>query len=166
MEQCKLCLTGHYHRAQTRTYSGKNLMYTGSAFQLNWGESGNDNFVYILDTETLEVIKFYNRISPRFEYIRNTSDFNKIEGNFVAVQIKDNKAGAELVLRVESLSPLGIKTQIQEEENFTLTTDVKEFKVVDIELVINEFVSNLENFSEEQKAEILNLSVQLYKKYT
>ena len=56
--------TGHYHLPQVRHYSGKPFCYTGSAFSLDWNDIDNTKYVYILDTDTLEVKKIENLISP------------------------------------------------------------------------------------------------------
>lgn len=165
MERCNVAFSGHFHTPQERLYDGKPFRFLGSPYQLNFGESGNNNVVYILDTETLEIEKIKNTISPRFEYIRSDQDFDKIKGNFVAVQIPNSDEGEKLLHQIESYSPLNIKTLIQEKDNNVLTNDVEEFKVVDIEQVIVEFVKNMPDFDDIQKAEILKLSTNLYKKF-
>jgi DNA repair exonuclease SbcCD nuclease subunit len=165
MNKTKLCLSGHFHTNQTRMYNGNKFIYLGSAFQLSFGESGNSNYVHIIDTETLDVEKILNDVSPRFEYISSESDFDKIKGNFVNIQINDGKEGDEFLKKVESECPINLKFQLKQEQKYNLTEDVKEFKIVDIPLTMESYIDALDNFSDEHKLMIKNLIVDLYNKH-
>jgi DNA repair exonuclease SbcCD nuclease subunit len=113
MKKCDLAFSGHYHKPQERRYDGKLFRYLGSTFQMNWGEQGEDKFIYFLDTKTLEVEKVKNDISPRFEYIRNRSDFSKVDGNFISVEIENPEDFNITVNQYKNLKALDVRTVLK-----------------------------------------------------
>lgn len=159
MKKYKVCFTGHFHKPQVRKYDGHLLIYTGSCFQLNWGESGEERFFYVLDTETNNIKKHKNEISPRFEYIRSPEDYDKIKNNFISIQVKEDDNG-ELLASLEGYKPLHVKTQLIEKEAVTVKEEVQEFKLINTSDLIVETVETMENTTEEErKAVIENLEL-------
>jgi len=110
MAKCQCAFSGHYHKPQIRLYDNKPFRYLGSPYQLNWGESGEDKFVYILDTQTFKVEKIHNDKSPRFEYINDDSDLHKIENNFICIELENSDDFNNTILKYENLKALSIKT--------------------------------------------------------
>lgn len=152
MQKCKLLMTGHYHKPQTRVYNKKPLIYTGSAFQLDWGESGEDKFAYILDFKTLEVTPVKNDKSPRFEYIRNEKDYQKIENNFVKVELERPEDFDKIVTKMKSLKALDVFTLSKPLKKSKETVEsIQEFKGISVFDTIDEYVSMLEVSAEDKK---------------
>jgi len=161
MERCELLMTGHYHKPQTRFYSKKPLIYTGSCFQLNWGESGEDKFAYILDTETLKYEAVENKISPRFEYIKSKKDYGKIANNFVAIEsIVDEHDN--IIAEMMANNALDIKTINRPSKKVINDDTVKDFKGIDVCDVIDEYVSLVEDLTEEDKKYLAERGKRLY----
>lgn len=154
MENFDLLLTGHFHKPQERQYSKKRFIYTGSAFQLNWGESGEKKFVYLVNPETLEIEKIENTISPRFEYINSEQDYHKIPNNFIAINIPNKNDADTLIAQLQALNPLDIKTQYTELDITETNNNIEEFKIVNIPEVVDEFTTNMINLTEEQQKEV------------
>jgi DNA repair exonuclease SbcCD nuclease subunit len=110
MNKCECAFSGHYHKPQIRLYDKKPFRYLGSPYQLNWGESGEDKFAYILDVQSLKVEKIHNDKSPRFEYINEDSDPVKVENNFICIELDESKDFSSIILKYENLKALSIKT--------------------------------------------------------
>lgn len=136
----KAVFSGHYHIFQQRIYDSKPLIYAGSAFSLSFNDAGSNKFVHILDTDTLEVEKIENTISPKFKYVRSESDINGIKGDFVSIVGSD----PELVEKVNQQAPLFVRMELVDEfKNVSTTEEVKEFKIIDVPAAIHDFSSNL-----------------------
>jgi len=165
MSRCSLLMSGHYHKPQVRFYDKKPLVYTGSAYQLNWGESGEDKYAYILDTETLQYRLLENKISPRFQYIRKPEDYDKVENNFVSIEVENVEDVPNAVAKLSALKALDIKTtqkpleykrEISLENGDVVTFEENASSVLEC---IEEYASLLENITDEEKkivAEKLN----------
>lgn len=155
MQKYKVCFTGHFHKPQVRKYDNKLLLYTGSCFQLNWGESGEERYFYVLDTDTNNIKKFKNTISPRFEYIRSEDDYDKIKNNFISIQVRES-GEEELLASLETYKPIDIKTQlIEEHEEVKIKEDIQVFKLIDTNDLIKETVDSMENVTDEEKAAVI-----------
>lgn len=167
MNKCQLLMSGHYHKPQVRFYDKKPLIYTGSAYQLNWGESGEDKYSYILNTETLEYRPVENKISPRFEYIKNEKDLEKVKNNFVSIEIENVEEVAEVVAKHKALGAIDIKTsykQIEYKREIPLENDdIATFETPSsVNECIDEYVELLENLTDEEKKTVADKLNQLY----
>lgn len=167
MNKCQLLMSGHYHKPQVRFYDKKPLIYTGSAYQLNWGESGEDKYSYILNTETLEYRPVENKISPRFEYIKNEKDLEKVKNNFVSIEIENVEEVAEVVAKHKALGAIDIKTsykQIEYKREIPLENgDVATFETPSsVNECIDEYVELLDNLTDEEKKTVADKLNQLY----
>jgi DNA repair exonuclease SbcCD nuclease subunit len=155
MKKCDAAFSGHYHKPQERQYDSKLFRYLGSTFQMNWGEQGEDKFIYFLDTKTLEVEKVKNIISPRFEYIRNVSDYKKVNGNFVSVEIENPEDFNLTVNQYKNLNALDVKTVIKPLKKVSMTSEtVAEDDVIadnPIHEAIEEYFDKLPDISEDLK---------------
>lgn len=167
MNKCELLMSGHYHKPQVRFYNKKPLVYTGSAYQLNWGESGEDKFAYILNTETLEYRPVQNKISPRFEYIRSEKDLEKVKNNFVSIEVENVEEIVGVVAKHKALGAIDIKTShkpIQYKREIVLENGVVESYdgSSSVTECIDEYVTLLENITDEEKKIVADRLNQLY----
>lgn len=164
MEKCQILMSGHYHKPQTRIYNKKPLIYTGSAFQLDWGESGDDKFVYILDTNKLQITPVKNDCSPRFEYIRSENDYSKIPNNFVKVQLERPEDFNTVFSKMKSMNALDVFTESKPLQKSKETVEsVKEFKGISVFDTVDEYAELLE-ISDEDKKYFAKKSKELYAK--
>lgn len=143
MKKCELLMSGHYHKPQIRLYDKKPLVYAGSTFQLNWGESGEDKYAYIIDTDTLEMKTLKNTVSPRFEYIHSQSDFDKVENNFVSVEIDKPEEFEKVVSKLKKMNAIDVRTTSKPIKKTADNAAVMDFKGVSVVDAIEEYCSSL-----------------------
>jgi DNA repair exonuclease SbcCD nuclease subunit len=157
MRKCKILMSGHYHKPQVRIYDKKPLVYTGSVYQLNWGESGEDKFIYILNTKTLSYKPIKNEVSPRFEFIRSEQDFDKAPNNFVSVDVDKVEDVVSTVAKFKSLNARDVRTTLKSPVNkkTVLAEDGTETVEIDsnssVDECIDEYIILLENITEEER---------------
>lgn len=169
MSKCKLLMSGHYHKPQVRLYNGKPLVYTGSAYQLNWGESGESKYAYILNTETLEYKPVENKISPRFEYINDEKDFEKAKNNFVSVEVQNVEDVTGIVSKFKALNAIDVKTiykpvSYKNEDSFEKEIDNLSEQTTTISDCIKEYVDLLENVNDCEKDILIKRLDEMYSK--
>lgn len=166
MNRCSLLMSGHYHKPQTRLYNAKPLVYTGSAYQLNWGESGEIKRVCILNTRTLKYEEVENTVSPKFEYIKSSNDYHKAANNFVSVEIDNPEEFNSIVTKLKSLNAVDVRTTIKKikKDGSVFDADVEQFKGVSISDAIDEYVSLLENLDDTDKQIVSSKIKKLYNK--
>lgn len=155
--------TGHYHLPQVRTYDKKPLCYVGSAFALDWNDQDNKKYVYILDTETLEVQKIHNNASPIFVHIYNESQLELVPDNFVSINYVIGEEGERWKRIIENLHPLEIKTYRIQEKVKQLETEIAQFKVIDIREALGSWpIDNLSNVPEHLKIKVAEKAKLMY----
>lgn len=167
MNKCELLMSGHYHKPQVRFYNKKPLVYTGSAYQLSWGESGEDKYAYILNTKTLEYKPVENKISPRFEYIRSEKDLEKAKNNFVSIEVENVEEITGVITKHKALGAIDVKTShkpLQYKKEIVSESGVVEVYDGSSSVVecIEDYVALLENITDEERKIISDKLNQLY----
>ncbi len=163
MNKCEIAFSGHYHTAQQRTYNNKTFYYLGSPMQLNYGESGNENYVHLLNTDTLEVEKIINDVSPRFHYINNENDLSLVKGNYVSISYTIGEQGEAWKRLVQSYEPLELKINAIREKVQQTDKVIENFQVIDIGETIKVWpVKNLNNLTEELKKRVATKAHNMY----
>jgi DNA repair exonuclease SbcCD nuclease subunit len=161
----KMVFSGHYHRPQVKLYDKKPFYYSGSAYSLDWNDVDNSKYLYILDTDTHKVQLIENNVSPRFIHIRQDSDLNLVENNFVAIRYNHSDDGSEWKTKIQNLKPLGIKTELINEKvkQKKDESEIDEFKVVKIEDMIDPWVtSSIANLDDEELKKVAKLAKEKY----
>jgi len=162
MSKCDLLMTGHYHKPQIRLYNKKPLIYAGSCYQLNWGESGEDKFAYILNTETLRIEKIENTVSPKFVHIKSEKDYSKIENNFVSIETTIENA-KDVIQNMLVNKALGVKTIDKAiKHDVSELNELKEFKGVRFDELVDEYLSVITDLTQEEKLIVAQLSNSFY----
>ena len=166
-EKADLLIFGHYHGYQERRYGNSRLIYTGSCFQHNYGESDNIPYLFFLDTETLELEKVENTISPRFYYIKDEKDLDKVKNNFVSVEVETWED--DIIDKINANNPLEVRKQLIEKSvteisEYTPIVEESDNKLIDIPLAIEQFVGLMENLTEEEKVIVTKDMKELYSK--
>jgi DNA repair exonuclease SbcCD nuclease subunit len=121
MKISKNVISGHYHIPQQKTYkaSGGKFTYLGSPYQHNFGYVDIDHYIWFMDTNTGELEKVLNTISPVHKYITdvkgyreniNDKDFFKVRVNRDSLSFEEQKEFSEIT------SPT---VDIYFEDNFT-----------------------------------------------
>ncbi len=160
LKKSALIFSGHFHKPQKQDYRSGTLVYMGSPFQHNWGEAGEDKFIYELDFETLKYTPILNTISPKHIEIKTKSDINLVDGNIIrVVAAKDD----DILTLLSKKSPISSDIIIEDKILKLATKTIKDFKGVDIMDGFTEVVDTLE-VSKEIKTKILDRCKDLYQK--
>lgn len=156
MEKCKMLFSGHYHKPQMRFYDKKPLIYSGSAYQLNWGESGERKYVYILDSQSLQFEMIENTASPKFVKIKDASQTDEIKDNFVSIEIDKVEDLPKIETQLKNAKCLDFITVLKKQQSVkTEQTNSDEladsFEGCDVYECIDEYVSTLLISDEDKK---------------
>jgi DNA repair exonuclease SbcCD nuclease subunit len=153
----KLTFSGHFHLRDERHYKSSSIIYVGSPYQLNWGESGNRVGYYIIDIGNMSYEFIENMCSPRHIKI-TSSDISSdgkcnINGNIIKVDMADDMTEDEIesIKRVVySETPLEVKWDMPK---IDYNVDISQTSGVDILETMNNFVDELklDDFSTEVK---------------
>lgn len=151
-----LIFTGHFHERQEREYKNGKIIYVGSVFEQNWGETDTDKGVYILDIVTGEYRFIKNTISPIHikisleKLLSNKEVFLKykdlIPNNFVKLMIDkkiDYTMLEKIINKLSLLQPLDFKTEfviidsVEGQQNFECAS-------IDIKEIFQEYLNGFE----------------------
>lgn len=159
LDKSPLIVSGHFHRTEERNYKNGKILYVGSPYEQNWGESGDPKGIYILDIEDNKLEFVTNTKSPKHIKIRlsellavgKISDNIKEEfkGNIVNFVIDteiDQKIIDSIVSKLYALNPLTIKTENLLLAPKIISTDEEiVFEGIDIKNDIIKFISEAES---------------------
>lgn len=164
--KAKLTFSGHFHLRDERQYLNSKIIYIGSPYQLNWGESTNVPGYYVVDVDA-ESYEFHeNTISPKHIKLDvDDLDVESMSGNIVSVDIDPTMDDVEIEgfkSKIYAGNPLEVKfNTIRNIHN--VDSDVECESNVDILEVMTGFVDDmkLENHSNAVKDKLK----ELYGKY-
>jgi DNA repair exonuclease SbcCD nuclease subunit len=74
---------GHYHYGQKVS---DNVEYIGSPMQLSFGEAGQNKYIAIYDTDTLETKYIENEISPKFHIVEDGNIPSEVTGSYIQMR--------------------------------------------------------------------------------
>lgn len=139
-EDIPLILSGHFHKYQDQSRKGQRIVYLGSPYQHNWGEL-DEKYVHILDFSNMKLKKIKNTISPKHVKISKLDDLKKLDSQqFVKIILNDEEK-EELEEKVLLKSPLELT--IERNFNKKVEATIKEFKNVDLNKNIDEFIESM-----------------------
>lgn len=162
-----LTFSGHFHLRDERTYKKSKIIYVGSPYQLNWGESSNIPGYYTIDMGSLEYEFHENLMSP--VHIKMSGDDLKlkyINSNIVAVDIDTTLDDIEIERiksKVYSENPLEVKFTILREVS-TAPSGMEYSSNIDIGIIMGEFVDGLE--LEDYSLDVKGKLKDMYSKHT
>lgn len=174
LKKSSLILTGHFHNTEDRQYKNGRVIYVGSPYQQNWGESNEPKGFYILDIQNSAIDFIPNDFSPRHIKIKLseliavgkiTDNLKKeFEGNIVNFIIDkeiDQDKVDKLLSKLYSLKPLSIKSEnILFKTNIISSEEEISFEGIDIKHDIIQYINELEEV--ENKAELINYLTEVY----
>jgi len=171
-----LIISGHFHLYEHRNYEYGTIVYLGSPFELNWGEAGDKKGYSILDLQTSQMEFCENTSSPKHKHVRLseliangtiTDDIKQLfHGNFINFVIDkpiDSNKLDDLVNRLNFLKPLNIKIDFELEDKTLIDDTNIQLTGIDITTSLEEFINKL---NIENKQEVLNFTLDLYKKFS
>jgi len=175
IEKAPLIMTGHFHFRDERNFQNGTILYTGSPYELDWSDSGTTKGIHTLDLKTLKYNFIPNHISPKHIKFRLSEVLNtqtemletlkqQTPGNFINFVI-DKEVSSDkidvLIHKLTALQPLYVRTEFFDETKYNIDDLNYEFTGVDIPSAISEFINMIDI---KDKQEVLNLTLELYKK--
>jgi DNA repair exonuclease SbcCD nuclease subunit len=174
LEKSPLVFSGHFHKKDDRKYNKGRIVYVGSPFQQNYGDSGDDRGIYTFNIETEELNFIENTISPKHikiflsklrdktqdgDYLKNNVPDNMVS-LIIDEEITNNKIDL-LTANIQKFNPktfkLDYKSVVEEKlEN----SDIIDYNLLDMEKNIEDFVNSIDI---EHKSDIIDYLNNLYK---
>lgn len=176
LDKTKFAMSGHFHIRNEKFFDRGKIVYVGNPFQMDFGDSGNDKGIYILNLDNFWFDFIENPVSPKCNRI-NLSDFTtkgdidsqdeaKIHNQIVRLRIDKNITQEDLTYLTQyiyNLKPLAFSIDYDYSFNRLLTEDNQKTQIfgVDIPHAIEEFINLLEI---DNKTEIIEYTIGLYNK--
>lgn len=175
-KKAPLIISGHFHKKDDRKYDKGRIVYLGSPFQHNFGDTGDARGIYVLDLENNELEFIENTISPKHIKVstkellkdENNANLEHLQKNIVSL-IVDTEIGQEdltlLTSKLHKVSPLSIRTDyLTDNENISVDDDTKDFDSGNLLKDIEEFVNSLDIENKKEVIEYLTESYNLLSK--
>jgi DNA repair exonuclease SbcCD nuclease subunit len=177
LNKAPLVFSGHFHKKDDRKYSKGRIVYVGSPFEHNFGDSGDERGAYTFNIETEELIFIKNDISPKHIKLDLTKLKNKtqdsvflhknVPNNLISLTIDDEISNEKIDILSASIQKLNPKSfRIDYKSNIEKTvenTEKIDYNLIDMEKNIEEFVTAIDV---EHKASVIEYLTNVYKDLT
>jgi DNA repair exonuclease SbcCD nuclease subunit len=169
-------ISGHFHKRDHRKFEKGEILYLGSPYQHNFGDTDDDRGIYIFDLKE-NTFKFVeNTVSPKHiklsmkSFIENPDqlflDSDKMDdltrNNIVSVII-DTKVDQEKILslqtKIASMGPMSIRLDYQEPDEKLSPDGTDDYQGDDLLKNIEDYINNLDI---EHKKEVVDYVKELY----
>lgn len=171
LSRAPLVISGHFHTRQEREYSNGKIVYLGSPFHMDFGDSGSRGFT-ILNIENNEMEFIENNISPvhikvSLSDVKNENiKLNKklVHNNFIKIIVDTNyepEEVEELIKNVNTSSPNNLTIDYKYNTAVQKVVSDVDFASVDVADAIKEFINKLDI---ENKKSIIDYTLELYQK--
>ena len=170
-------ISGHFHKRDHRKFDKGEILYLGSPYQHNFGDTNDDRGIYIFNIEENTFQFIENDISPKhIKYsvkalLENpdqlTLESDKVDSltrnNIISV-IVDTKIDHEKLLslqtKIASMSPISLRIDHQEpDEKLSPNGNADDYQGEDLYKNIEEYINNLDI---EHKKEVAEYVKELY----
>jgi DNA repair exonuclease SbcCD nuclease subunit len=168
-------ISGHFHKKDHRTYSNGQILYVGSPYQQNFGDTLDERGIYVfdLDDETFEFTP--NQVSPQYfklslkKFKDNDSSIETwselIRKNIISLVI-DDKISPEEILSLKDkfnkIEPQSLRVDYQDNESeLKSSSDNNDYNSLNLLSSIEDFIENLDI---EHKKEVAEYIKDLYNK--
>jgi DNA repair exonuclease SbcCD nuclease subunit len=122
-KKANLIVSGHFHKKDHRIYDNGEIIYLGSPYQQNFGDSLDDRGIYIYDIEKNNFEFIENKISPKY-YKLSLKEINKNEFNLNEFKEKIENNHVSLI----------VDTEIDQEKLFLLTSNIQKNSPINFRL--------------------------------
>jgi DNA repair exonuclease SbcCD nuclease subunit len=171
LSRAPLVISGHFHTRQEREYSTGKIVYLGSPYHMDFGDSGPRGFT-ILDIENNQMDFVQNDVSPvhikvSLSEVKNDSVvLNKklVKNNFIKIIVDTNyepEEVEELIKTVNTASPNNLTIDYKYNTAVQKIVSDVDFASVDVADAIKEFINKLDI---ENKKSIIDYTLELYQK--
>lgn len=145
----KRVFSGHYHSKSIEKHSNGELIYVGTPYQLDRGDSGEEKGFHIIDleTDTYEFIENEKSIKYISLLYPSKDDFDKIQGNVVDIVVEGNVDTDELaqyqeeVNKLKPILPALLKTTAQ---SYSGVVEVEELNIKPLGEMFSEYIGSLD----------------------
>jgi DNA repair exonuclease SbcCD nuclease subunit len=170
LDKSPFIISGHFHKKDHRVYEKGQILYLGSPYQHNFGDTGDERGYYIIDLDNSSFKFIENDFSPKFiklktEDLTKKSIENKVKNNFVSLNLDSSlkqEDANNLLMKVMQHNPLNLKTEYIEKQE-TKESETKTYDSVDILQNICEYIDTLDI---ECKEETIKYLTEIYNKTT
>ncbi len=113
LHQFPLVFSGHYHCLSKIENNGKEIVYVGSPYQMNFGDSGDQRGFHILNCDDFSYKFIENIVSIKFVSLNYPEEITeeKIKGNKINVYLKDGNENSdeitEYLEKINKYKPVG-----------------------------------------------------------
>lgn len=170
LNTCDTVFSGHFHLRDERKYSKGRIIYTGTPYQLNWGEASNipGFYIYNFDTNDYEFVE--NTLSPRHVRLDATNlNTTTIKNNIVSFEFDGNSKEDQEKIKTTIYSASPMETKFTSKESGDLGFEKPDQNAVsasnssEILHIIHNFITEMK--IETYEDEIRQKIVELYGKY-
>lgn len=172
LDKSPIIISGHFHKKSNRKYSNGIIHYLGSPYQQNFGDTGDERGIYILNLETNDLKFFENTISPKHikislsQLVSGLKNANYLKtavpNNLVSLTIDTNLPSEKISLissKIQTLNPKSFRIDYKLDNDITVNDNQINYSSVDIPKSIDDFVESLDV---QYKKEVVNYLNQLY----
>lgn len=163
-----LTLSGHFHQRKIINQGNRAIHYIGNPYQLTRSDINQKKGFAVLDLDTLEIEYIDNNVSIQYKRLKYPDYFEKkdIKGNVVDVIVDvsediDEKDYQKYLSEIESFEP-AFTPELKLENNVN-TTSNGSYNIQTTEELIEEYVNDIDDLSEDKKENICNKLLDLYK---
>jgi DNA repair exonuclease SbcCD nuclease subunit len=157
-------ISGHFHKKDHRKFENGEILYLGSPFQHNFGDTLDARGIYVFDLKDNSFEFIENNISPKHckLSIKGSIDEDVIKNNFVSIVI-DNDATEEdinsYVAKVAAFNPQTVRIDYDGEKTKIESSQDAELGTSDLLKSIEEYIETLDI---ENKKEVVEYVKELY----
>jgi DNA repair exonuclease SbcCD nuclease subunit len=157
-------ISGHFHKKDHRKFENGEILYLGSPFQHNFGDTLDARGIYVFDLKDNSFEFIENNISPKHckLSIKGSIDEDVIKNNFVSIVI-DNDATEEDInsyaAKVAAFNPQTVRIDYDGEKTKIESSQDAELGTSDLLKSIEEYIETLDI---ENKKEVVEYVKELY----
>jgi DNA repair exonuclease SbcCD nuclease subunit len=131
-KKAKVIMSGHFHKKDHRTYDSGEIIYLGSPYQQNYGDSLDERGIYIYDVNENEISFIQNDISPKHKKISIKKILSgEINTEYLKQNVTKNHISLVIDAKIDDEKILLLKGKLQKLEPETLRIEYSDTKSLD-----------------------------------
>lgn len=131
-KKAKIIMSGHFHKKDHRTYNSGEIIYLGSPYQQNYGDSLDERGIYIYDVNENKISFIQNDISPKHKKISIKKILSgEINTEYLKQSITKNHISLVIDAKIDDEKILLLKGKLQKLEPETLRIEYSDTKSLD-----------------------------------
>ena len=131
-KKAKVIMSGHFHKKDHRTYDSGEIIYLGSPYQQNYGDSLDERGIYIYDVNENKISFIQNDISPKHKKISIKKILSgEINTEYLKQNVTKNHISLVIDAKIDDEKILLLKGKLQKLEPETLRIEYSDTKSLD-----------------------------------